>query len=273
MTAWNAIVGIVARDLARTTRQTSRLLGGLARPFMRLLLVGTGYNAIARVESGLPYHAFVFPGIVVMAALFGAMLTAIATVYDREFGMLRLMLASPAGVPAVLAGRAIAAALVGLVQGGLVLACAPVLVSVTPAQLGAATAALAPAAASSALLGLLVAARLRSVENFAGIINVVLFPLLFVSGALYPTRGLPSALRLLAAVNPVTYQVDLMRHALGQAAEFTVGCDLLFLAGTAAVAFGLTALLFDPEQRFLGGAGQRGAGAPGASVGGGSAAD
>ena len=134
MTAWNAIVGIVARDLARTTRQTSRLLGGVARPFMWLLLVGTGYNAIARVEGGLPYHAFVFPGIVVMAALFGAMLTAIATVYDREFGMLRLMLASPAGVPAVLAGRAIAAALVGLVQGGIVLACAPLLVSVTPSE-------------------------------------------------------------------------------------------------------------------------------------------
>jgi ABC-2 type transport system permease protein len=252
MTAWNAIVGIVARDLARTTRQTSRLLGGVARPFMWLLLVGTGYNAITRVEGGLPYHAFVFPGIVVMAALFGAMLTAIATVYDREFGMLRLMLASPAGVPAVLAGRAIAAALVGLVQGGIVLACAPLLVSATPGELGAALGALALAAASSALLGLLVAARLRSVENFAGVINVVLFPLLFVSGALYPTSGLPPALRLLAMVNPVTYQVDLMRHALGQAGEFTAGNDVGFLLGTMALAFGLTALLFDPEQRFLG---------------------
>src|SRR6185295_1841836 len=109
----SAVYGIVARDLTRTTRQTSRLLGGVARPFMWLLLVGSGYNAIARLEGGLPYQAFVFPGIVVMAALFGAMLTAIATVYDREFGMLRLMLASPAGVPAVLAGRAIAGALVG----------------------------------------------------------------------------------------------------------------------------------------------------------------
>jgi ABC-2 type transport system permease protein len=273
MRAWNAIVGIVARDLARTTRQTSRLLGGVARPFMWLLLVGTGYNAIARVESGLPYDAFVFPGIVVMAALFGAMLTAIATVYDREFGMLRLMLASPAGVPAVLTGRAVAAALVGLVQGGIVLACAPLIVRVTPGAVGAALGALTLAAVSSALLGLLVAARLRSVENFAGVINVVLFPLLFVSGALYPTAGMPPALRLLASVNPVTYQVDLMRHALGQTAEFTVSCDLGFLLGAAGVAFGLTALLFDPEQRFLGGAGRRGAGAPGASVGGGSAAD
>ena len=117
MSAWSAVAGIVARDLARTTRQTSRLLGGVARPFMWLLLVGSGYNAIARLEGGLPYQAFVFPGIVVMAALFGAMLTAIGTVYDREFGMLRLMLASPAGVPAVLAGRAIAAALVGVAPG------------------------------------------------------------------------------------------------------------------------------------------------------------
>ena len=252
MTAWNAVIGIVARDLARTTRQTSRLLGGLARPFMWLLLVGTGYNAIARVESGLPYHAFVFPGIVVMAALFGAMLTAIATVYDREFGMLRLMLASPAGVPAVLAGRAIAAALVGLVQGGIVLACAPLLVPVAPAGSARRSARWSSRRSSSALLGLLVASRLRSVENFAGVINVVLFPLLFVSGALYPTAGMPPALRLLASVNPVTYQVDLMRHAFGQAAEFEAGRDVLLLLATTAVAFGLTVLLFDPERRFLG---------------------
>ena len=102
MSAWSTVHGIVARDLARTTRQTSRLLGGVARPFMWLLLVGTGYNAIARLDSGLPYQAYVFPGVIVMAALFGGTLTAVSTVYDREFGMLRLMLASPAGVPAIL---------------------------------------------------------------------------------------------------------------------------------------------------------------------------
>ena len=72
----------------------------------------------------------------------------------------------------------------------------------------------------SAMLGLLMAARIRSVENFAGIINVVLFPLLFLSGALYPTDGMPAALRAVARANPVTYAVDLVRHALGQPAEF-----------------------------------------------------
>jgi ABC-2 type transport system permease protein len=252
VSGWTAVTGIVARDLARTTRQTSRLLGGLARPFMWLLLVGTGYNAIARLEGGIPYQAFVFPGMVVMAALFGAMLTAIGTVYDREFGMLRLMLASPAGVPAVLAGRAIAAALVGVFQGGVVLLCAPLVVRVSPGDVATAAGVLAIAAAVSALLGLLVAARLRAVENFAGVINVVLFPLLFVSGALYPTAGMPAALRLLALVNPVTYQVDLMRHAFGQPVEFTALTDVLALACAAALAFALTALLFDPEQRFVG---------------------
>jgi ABC-2 type transport system permease protein len=252
VSAASAIYGIVARDLARTTRQTSRLLGGLARPFMWLLLVGTGYNAIARLEGGISYQAFVFPGVVVMAALFGAMLTAIATVYDREFGMLRLMLASPAGVPAVLTGRALAATLVGFAQGAVVLLFAPVLAPAPASALLAGCAVLLLASASSAMLGLLVAARLTSVENFAGVINVVLFPLLFVSGALYPTGGMPSVLRALARINPVTYQVDLMRHAFHQPAEFTVARGVLALAVAAMLAFGLTALLFDPEQRFVG---------------------
>ena len=252
MSALSTIHGIVVRDLRRSSRQTGRLLGGLARPFMWLLLVGTGYNAIARVESGVPYQAYVLPGIIVMAALFGGMLTAIATVYDREFGMLRLMLASPSGIPAVLAGRAVAAALVALLQGGVVLAVAPLIVPLTASAMVAAAGALVVGSMVSAALGLLVAARLRSVENFAGVINVVLFPLLFVSGALYPTAGMPVALRALARVNPVTYAVDLMRHALGQPAEFALGRDLLVLLGATAIAFALTALIFDPEQRLVG---------------------
>ena len=252
MSSLSAVYGIVARDLLRTARQKGRLLGGLARPFMWLLLVGTGFNAIARVESGISYHEFVYPGIIVMAALFGAMLMAISTVYDREFGVLRLMLASPAGVPAVLTGRALSAAIVGLMQGTVVLALAPLFTSIPASNLLAALGVLALASTVSSVLGLLVAARLRSVENFAGVINIVLFPLLFASGALYPTSDMPPALRLLAQINPVTYQVDLMRHAFGQPGEFSVTTDLLVLAAAAAVIFVVAGLLFDPEQRFIG---------------------
>ncbi len=255
----SAMFGIIARDLTRTTRQKGRLLGGIARPFMWLLLVGTGFNAIARVEGGMSYQAFVYPGVVVMAALFGAMLMAISTVYDREFGMLRLMLASPAGVPAVLTGRAVAAAIVGFIQGGIVLALAPLFTPVSLYSLAAGVGALALGSIVSSALGLLVAARLRSVENFAGVINVVLFPLLFVSGALYPTGGMPPVLRLLARVNPVTYQVDLMRYAFSQPTEFSLTTDLLVLTISALVLLGLAGLLFDPEQRLVG---RRGEAAP-----------
>jgi ABC-2 type transport system permease protein len=246
-----AAYGIVARDLLRARRQTGRLLGGVARPLLWLLVVGAGYNAIARVEGVASYRAFVFPGIVTMATLFGGMLTAISTVYDREFGMLRLMLASPAGVPAVLAGRTAAAAAIGAAQGGVVLLFAPLVVTMTAARAAAALGALILAAIASAALGLLIASRLRSVENFAGVINVVLFPLLFLSGALYPVATLPPTLHLLARLNPVTYEVDLMRHAFAQPAEFAPWLDVAVVAAFALAALAVAALVFDPEQRLV----------------------
>jgi ABC-2 type transport system permease protein len=247
----SAVYGIVARDLARAFRQKSRVIGGLARPFMWFLLVGTGYNAIARVEGVSSYQAFIYPGLIVMATLFGSMLTAISTVYDREFGMLRLMLASPAGVTAILGGRMIAATAIGMVQGGVLLLCVPLVTPVGPGQAMAAVGALALGAAASSVMGLLVAAPLRSVENFAAIVNVVLFPLLFLSGALYPTAGMPMPLRVAARLNPVSYAVDLMRSALGQPSELGAARSVVMLASTTIVAFVVTALVFDPEQRLI----------------------
>jgi ABC-2 type transport system permease protein len=257
MIALAAVQAIVARDLSRAMRQKSRVVGGLARPFMWLLLVGAGYNAIARVEGAASYQAFVFPGVVAMSALFGSMLTGIATVYDREFGMLRLMLTSPAGVPALLLGRAAAATIVGAMQGAVVLACAPLVLDTTGGQIATAFAALLLTAAVSSVLGLLVAAPLRSIENFAGVINVVLFPLLFLSGALYPTAQMPPALRAAARINPVTYAVDLTRGAFGQPTEFGAGTSLAVLAGATIAAFVAAALLFDPERRLVRGGGRR----------------
>jgi ABC-2 type transport system permease protein len=102
----------------------------------------------------------------------------------------------------------------------------------------------------SAVLGLLVAVRIRSVENFAGVINVVLFPLLFLSGALYPTEGMPWAFRAVARANPVTCAVDLVRHALAQPAEVGAAAAGGVVLGVTLLAFLLAALLFDPEQRF-----------------------
>lgn len=252
MIAFSAVAGIVRRDLRRAARQPSRLIGGLARPFVWLLLVASGYNAIANPGTGGSYREFVFPGVIIMACLFGSALTAVSTVYDREFGMLRLMLASPAGPAVVLAGRAVSATAVGLLQGLVVLAAAPLVMSITIRQAVLAALAIVLASFVSALLGLLVAARLRSVENFAGIINVLLFPMLFISGALYPASGLPPLLRWIARVNPVTHMVELVRSALGQPTDLSPAANLLALVSFALITFLLASLLFDPEQRFIG---------------------
>jgi ABC-2 type transport system permease protein len=150
----------------------------------------------------------------------------------------------------VLLGRVLAACLIGLLQGGIVLAVAPLVLPLTGERWLLALGVLAAVAAMSATLGLLVAARLRSVENFAGIINVILFPLLFLSGALYPTGGMPPALRAVARVNPVTYAVDLLRHAVGQPGEFSLPTDAAVVLAATVIAFVAAALLFDPEQRF-----------------------
>ncbi|MDX2193411.1 MAG: ABC transporter permease [Gemmatimonadales bacterium] len=251
MSALVVVRGIVVRDARRWLRQGSRLAAGLGRPFLWVLFVGLGFQGIARVDEGIPYSAYAYPGGIAMGVLFGGMLTAISTVYDREFGMLRLMLASPAGTLPVLAGRTLSAALVGTLQGLVVLAAAPLAMPVGPAQLAAGALAVVAGALASAALGLLVASRLTSVENFGGVINVVLFPMLFLSGALAPLDRMPAAFRVAALANPVTYLLDLLRHALGQRAAFGVATDLLALALAFALAFGGAALLFDPERRFL----------------------
>ena len=245
-------LAITTRDLRRVRRQPSRLLGGVARPFVWLLLVATGYNSIAQLPSGIPYREFVYPGVLVMACLFGGALTAVSTVYDREFGMLRLMLASPAGSGAVLLGRTLSATVMGVTQALVVLAAAPFIVDVSPSRLLLVFGALVLASAVSAVLGLMVASRLRSVENFAGIINVLLFPLLFLSGALYPAARLPRPLALFASVNPVTHMVELVRRALGQSTEFPLAMNVAVLVGSAVAAFALAAVFFDPEARLIG---------------------
>jgi ABC-2 type transport system permease protein len=123
--------------------------------------------------------------------------------------------------------------------------------SVSAPQLIAVIGALFLGAAASSVLGLLVAAPLESVENFAGVINVVLFPLLFLSGALYPTARMPFGLRTVARLNPVSYAVDLTRAALGQPSEFDAASSILALVAVTVFAFLLSVFLFDPEQRFV----------------------
>ncbi len=249
-----AVWAIIARELARTLRQRGRLLSALVRPLVWLLVIGGGVGTMMGEGGGGGggYRAFLAPGLLAMTLLFGAMLSALSLVHDRESGVLRLLLAAPIAHAWIVIARILSAAVVALAQAGLLL-----LLLWPAGYVGAGwdplvlLAGLLATALCAACIGLLVAVVVRSLENFAVMMNFVIFPLFFLSGALYPLHGLPGWLRSAALANPFSYGVDLLKHAAPAAAaasgwqpDASVACDLGVLGGFIVVAATVACLVF-----------------------------
>ena len=173
------------------------------------------------------------------------MLAALTMVYDKESGVMRMLIIAPFAHHWIIVAKTVAAALAGIVQAALLLVLLAVLgfLSVKmnyPLLL----AGILLTALSCAGIGILVAAFTRTLDNFAAIMNFVIFPVFFLSGALYPIENLPVALKLAAMLNPFTYAVDLLKHAMlapmatASASELHVGLDVLVTAGFTLLAVG-----------------------------------
>jgi ABC-2 type transport system permease protein len=239
-----AVYGIVAREFIRFLRQRGRVASGLARPFVWLIFAGTGFAAI--FAGALDYRRYMAPGLLGMVVLFGAFLASLSTVTDRDAGVLRMLLVAPIGRGALALGKALGATLLGTVQA---LAVALILlpaVRLWPTAGGALLAVVAIVLTSFAVgaVGLVLAASIRSIENFAGVMNFVVFPMLFLCGAFYPLLHLSTPLRVLAHLNPLAYGVDLLKHALlakwsagGYGGELAIALDFAAL-----IAFGVVGL-------------------------------
>lgn len=250
------IYGIVARELLRFLRQRGRLWSSLARPFVWLLLAGTGFAAVFAGNAQLDYRRFMTPGLLGMVVMFGAFLASLSTVIDRDAGVLRLLLVAPIERAAVAFGKVLGATVLGTAQAlavGVVLVPA---VGLRPGPAGILLAATGIVLASFATgsLGLALAATMRSLENFSTVMNFVVFPMLFLSGALYPVQHLGGWLRVLTAVNPLAYGVDLLKHGLlgpwagsGLGGEWPVALDVAVLSGWTLVCFILATLLIARE--------------------------
>ncbi|HKW41415.1 MAG TPA: ABC transporter permease [Gemmatimonadales bacterium] len=251
-----AVYGIVVRELVRFLRQRGRALASLARPFVWLLFAGAGFAAVFAGRSEVDYRVYMAPGLLGMVVMFGALLAALSTVTDRDAGVLRMMLVAPIPRRAIALGKTLGAALLGTIQALAVAAILLPLVHLAPTVPGALLGLTALVLSSLAIggLGVVLAATIRSIENFAGVMNFVVFPMLFLSGALYPVRHLGPALRLLAYLNPLAYGVDLLKHALlapwastGYGGELPVGVDCVVLALFAAVGLAAAAPLLARE--------------------------
>src|SRR5437773_337993 len=211
-----AVYGIVAREFVRFWRQRGRVLASIGRPFVWLVFAGGGFAAVFAGRSEIDYRVYMAPGLLGMVVMFGSLLAALSTVTDREAGVLRMVLVAPIRRSTVAFGKTLGATLLGTAQAIVVAAILLPFVQLRPTLAGALLGLVALVLSGLALgaLGVVLAASIRSIENFAGVMNFVVFPMLFLSGALYPVRHLGPVLRAVAYVNPLAYGVDLLKHAL-----------------------------------------------------------
>ncbi|PIQ81519.1 MAG: ABC transporter [Candidatus Omnitrophica bacterium CG11_big_fil_rev_8_21_14_0_20_64_10] len=207
-----AIGMIFRREMIRLTRDPSRLAGSLGRPLLWFLVLGLGMGSAFSGFQGVPYIRYLLPGIVGMNLLFASFLSAISVIWDREFGFLKEMLVAPIPRSSIVLGKTIAGAAVACLQGCVVIAFAPLMkIPLSPERLLLILPAMFLVAFSMTALGLLIASRMTSFEGFGTLINFVIMPMFFLSGAVFPMDQVPPFLKGLGAINPMSYGVDLLR--------------------------------------------------------------
>ncbi|MGQ0657711.1 MAG: ABC transporter permease [Chromatiales bacterium] len=252
-----ALAAIVGRELTRMVRQRGRLVSAMVRPLIWLFIIGSGFQAMLSGMAGGEYKQFMVPGLLCMVLLFGAMLASLSLVYDKESGVMRMLIIAPFPHYWIILARTVSAAIAGMAQAlMLIVILALIGYFSMPAHSGLFLVALVITAFTCAATGMLIAVYSRTLDNFAVIMNFVIFPMFFLSGALYPIQHLPSYLKVVALVNPFSYGVDLMKHALLRdaperfGADLTVGIDLAVLMGFIIIGLMVACLRFSQAPVF-----------------------
>jgi ABC-2 type transport system permease protein len=251
-----AIIAVVVREFLRFGRQRGRLLSTVVRPLLWLVIVGSGFQRVVPSEGSVSYKQFLLPGIFAMVLLFSTMLSALATVHDREFGPIRMLLVAPLARPVTVVAKLVSSSALGVLQAVLFLPLIWILgLRPTPLALVELLGAFVISAIALSSIGLVLASRLRSIENFAGIMNFLMFPMFFLSSALYPASTLPGFLQPFVRADPLTYAVDLMRHPLlnglyaaNLSSDYTSLFDVMVLSIIAVLLFVLASVLFGEEE-------------------------
>jgi ABC-2 type transport system permease protein len=255
----HAFNGILYRELYRFLQQRSRLLSALVRPLLWLVVFAAGFRAALGISiippyaTYITYEVYITPGLLGVILLFNGMQSSLSMVVDREMGSMRVLLTSPLPRPFLLFSKLMAIAIISAIQAYVFLAVAWFF-DVHPPAIG--YLALLPAMLLSALMlaaiGLFISSLVRQLENFAGVMNFVVFPMFFLSSALYPLWKMQEAnewLYWICSINPFTYAVELMRFALYQQWN---GLALAVVLG-ATLGFTLAAIAgYNPRSGLLG---------------------
>jgi ABC-2 type transport system permease protein len=221
-----AVYIIWYRDLLRFWRDRWRLVASLAQPLLFLVVFGTGLSSSLSGAAGgfggsgsgagrLEYIQYIYPGIMGMAVLFTAIFSAMSIVWDREFGFLKEVLVAPINRSAVAVGKTLGGATQAMIQGLLLLLLAPVAgVKLTVLSVVELVPLVFILAFTLTALGVAVASRMRSIQGFQVVMNFLVMPFFFLSGALFPLNGLPGWMTVLTRLDPLSYGIDPIRRTV-----------------------------------------------------------
>ncbi|NTW22581.1 ABC transporter permease [Candidatus Falkowbacteria bacterium] len=242
----NTIYILWLRQLKRYIRSKSRIIGSIGQPLLFLVAFGFGFGPIFAKAGGGNYMDFIAPGVVGQAVLFTAIFSGIELIWDRQFGFLKETLVAPVPRLQIMLGRTLGGATIATIQGLIVLTLS-LLVGFRPFSLAMLPAAILVMFIIALLftgLGTAIAAMLDDFQGFQLIMNFLVMPLFFLSGALFPLDSAPSFLRTISIFNPLTYGIDALRITLVNVSHFHLATDLAVLSVLTALVLAVGAYLF-----------------------------
>lgn len=231
-----AVAVIAQRDLIRQLKHPGMLVTQAMQMLFVVVVFGVGFNAMIGPSGGLPFSAYVFPGIIAIQVVTVGINAGLGYAWDREFGVLREMLVAPVPKVCLPAGKVVATGVIVGVQAAAMLLASPLLqVPLTATGLLAGTAAYTLAGMVFAGIGLLLATSIKRIQTLQSSVALAMFPMLFLSGSVFRPEDIPGWLGGLIMINPMSYAVDLVRHVVLAGRQYaglaSAGVDLLMLLG------------------------------------------
>ncbi len=207
---------IAKRDVIRNLRQKNQIVAAIARPLLWLFLLGIGLGkGFTGLPVGMSLVQFTFPGIVVMNIIFTGVMSGASIIWDREFGFLKAVQVAPVNRLAIIGGKTLGGTVIAVLHGLLVFMLFPFLhLTPGPAEILLSVAGMIPIGIASSALGVMLATRISSIEGFGTVNNLLVMPLVFLSGALYPMTNVPQWLKYVIYFNPFAYAADMLRGVI-----------------------------------------------------------
>ena len=233
------------RQLKRYFRSTARMIGSIGQPLLFLVALGFGFGPIYQKAGGGDYMQFLAPGIIAMGILFTGMFMGIEIIWDKQFGFLKETLVAPVSRMSIMIGRTLGGATVAIMQG-IIIFLISLLIGFHPnfQSVGIAIVFMVLIAMLFTGIGTAIASLVDDMQGFPLIMNFLVMPIFFLSGALFPLEGLPNIITFIARIDPLSYGIDGMRGAFTGIASFGFFNDFAILAAITLIVLAIGAYLF-----------------------------